>query len=207
MVQHTGYIGWRTDCITDSFYDRTSAGQPIAGRITDTGGKTWTVTDGSDWQVFPHGTAAALSNWPVVTQIAAAYVVTSFADGTIHADVSPIGESNNPAFRDGLIFRHVDNDNFWVFFNYRSPGGTLQYYLRCYSGGALVYDSGALTAGVRDTGGPIPLEVILSGSSIKAYYDGVLRQDITNSTHLSAVNHGVNSLQYGVSYFSACPAA
>lgn len=188
--------------ITDSF--TVHQGEPIEGRITETGAAIWQGTDDSVWAVELGG-ASAIADWPEPLQLAIRYVETGFADGTIHVDVDPIGESNNPAYRNGIAFRFVDALNFWVWFNYRSPGGALQYYLRSYVAGVLDYDSGALTTGARDTGAPIPLEVILDGTSIKAYYDGVLRQDIVDTTHQTATKHGLVSLGYGATYFSATP--
>lgn len=189
--------------ITDHFL-RDGSASSIHLRLTETGAKIWQVTDGSTFG-FALSHASVTDDWPEPSQLAIAHLNAGFSDGTIHVDVSPIGETNNPAFRNGLVFRWVDDDNFWVWFNYRSPAGTLQYFLRSYVAGVLTYDSGALTTGARDTGAVIPLEVILSGPSIVAYYDGVERQNISDATHQSATSHGIVSLAYGVDYFRAVP--
>lgn len=190
-----------TSTITDAFG---GSALSLTGRVTDTGNKTWTVSDGSNMGTDGTGSYVANTGIPAVGH-GQAWLDAGFSNGTIHVDVSPIGESNNPAFRTGLIFRYAGVDDYWVFFNYRSPAGALGYYFRSYVAGVLTYDSGLLTTGARDTGAAIPLDVIMSGTSLKGYYDGVLRVDITNTAHQTATKCGVCSYGYGGTYFSATP--
>lgn len=179
-------------------------------RLTETGNKVWQVTDGSAAD-FIVGSATGVA-WlpsdvtpPSPRNMAVAHLAAGFSDGTIYGEADPIQESNSPAFRNGVVFRYVDDDNFWGFFNYRKFDGTCGYILQSIIAGAVDYDSGLLTTGGRGTGSPIPLEVVLNGTSIIASYDGVERVNITSSTHLAATEHGVCSFGYGVHYFSAVP--
>lgn len=197
-------IRWGTPCITDGFVLGGSAAT-IDGRATETGGKTWDITDGSTIQMAL-GVAEGVAGMGGFTFMAVAHLDAGFADGTIRTDVAPIGESNDPASRNGVVFRLVDDNNFWAFFNYRNFLGQLGYFFRSYVGGAVSYDSGFLQTGARDTGPSIPLIVELAGTSIVATYDGVEIANITSSTHQSATKHGICTRDYGVDYFSACPA-
>lgn len=199
-----GFIGWGSDCITDRFLRGTSAAT-IDGRLTETGGLTWQVTDGSTIPMSlgeARGVDPGIPSW---VGMAVAHVQTEFSDGTIHADVTAIAESNDPPFRNGIVFRYVDDENFWAFFNYNNFEGVLGYFFRSYVAGVITDDFGFMHDGARDTGGPIPLDVILDGTSIEGYYDGVLRVSTTSSTHLTATEHGICTYGYGVDYFSACP--
>lgn len=190
--------------ITDGF-DRDSSLPTIDGRITETGGKTWQVTDGSTFPMalsLASGVDPGIPSW---VQLGVAHLDAGFSDGIIHADVNTIAESNDPPFRNGLVFRYVDDLNFWAFFNYRNFAGVLGYFFRSYVAGVITDDFGFMHDGARDTGGDIPLEVVLDGTSIDGYYDGVLRVSTTSSTHLTATEHGICSYGYGVGYFSAAP--
>lgn len=204
-----GFIGWKAG-ITDGFDFGWPVGVSTAvsidGRFTETGQKEWANDDGSTIAIFAPSDASGLTSpTPPALGFPAATIDAEFSDGTIYVEVQPIKETGDPGFRNGLIFRYVDPSNFWVWYNFRSPVSGLYYALGCYSGGSIVYDSGVLTTGVRDVDPTIPMEVILDGSSIEAYYDGVLRQNITNSTHLTATRHGIMTYGYGVAYFSASP--
>lgn len=171
--------------ITETFAG--ANGTALVGKLTTTGAKTWTATDSSVWRLNGSGLgylesgAGPLGTW-AVTQVNA-----GVADCTIQVTLSA---NNSNGTRDGLAFRFVDNSNYWMFFNYLSAGGSPGYYLRSYVAGVLTYDSGVMTTGASNAAGQV-LKIVTLGTSIKAYYNGIERVNITNSQFSTATRHGI----------------
>lgn len=168
--------------ITDDF---SGAAASMSGRTTTTGNKTWVIPDGSFWDVNGSGKAYRSSGSGGAVGGPKITVDAGISDCTASVLIPDLPTSEGH----GLVFRMVDNSNFWVFYPYKSGGGTYGYFLRNWVAGSMSYDSGFVNP--VGSAGAKTAQVVLLGTSIKCYYDGVLREDISSSTHQSGTKFGL----------------
>jgi hypothetical protein len=164
--------------VLDTF-TRADATSPLG---TADSGQTWTAAVGT-WGISSNQayTSAANSSG---SQGALAVVDAGTADCTITLDVNNVSVSNTQG---GIVFRYVDNSNFWCFIRYDN-GGTQQWYLdRIVGGSSTAVATANAGSGTTDT-----LQVLLSGSSIVCKLNGTTVTTQTDSTFVTATKHGLN---------------
>ena len=158
----------------DTFTDTDATA--LTDHTPDTGiGWTNVVASGGQ-SIVSNALKSASGTWPkwICDDTAADCTISSSA--MYHA-----GSSDNP----GIIFRYVDSANYW--YTYVDNGGI---YLSSVVGGSVDVNDyndslGSNNATARK------MDITLNGTSIKVWVDDTLLFNITNSSHLTSVKHGV----------------
>lgn len=88
----------------------------------------------------------------------------------------------------GIVFRYVDNSNYWRYIDLGSNDGSVRVTKRVAGVNTDMWDSGPTSATV-----PFDLRVVLNGNDIDVWLDGVFQTTITDSAHASATKHGLFS--------------
>lgn len=154
--------------ITDSFNRADNTG---GLGVTDTG-QSWQNIVGS-WQVKTNHAEATGSGDQV-------NCVSGLSDGTILAKVTSGGNAA------GIAFRVVDSSNYWCITIRNDSFSQLTKVVAGVKTSAGNLNAPTYVAGAE-------LKVVLAGSTIQLYYNGVLRNTYTDATHQSATLHGLYS--------------
>src|SRR5262249_1967764 len=158
------------------------SGTMLANHVPDTSrpGAAWTTT-GSGATLWGQRAWAAGADWAGIF----ATVDGGVADGTIAVDWTPGGTSPYGA----VVVRATDAANYRVAVYW---SGSL-YLHRISAGGNALLGS----TPVDDPGTATHrLKVVLAGSSIQVWYDGVRRLSATDAFNVSATRHGFRWLSY-----------
>lgn len=152
-------MGWP---IQDNF---NRADSDILGTMSD--GHSWTEPAGGDIDIVSNQAKAGPgdgNNLAVVTE------THTETDYYVQADIISASAADP-----GVVGRYSDTNNFYVL---RLDSATLQLYKRLPAGWTLL---GSYTSTV----GAHSIKLEINGSSLKGYLDGVLRIDVTDTSHTS----------------------
>lgn len=86
----------------------------------------------------------------------------------------------------GIVFRYVDNNNYWRYIDLGSDDGSVRVTRRVAGVNTDLWDSGPTAAVV-----PFDIKVVLDGDDIEVWLDGVSQTTITDSAHNTATEHGL----------------
>lgn len=170
--------------ITDNFTG--DEGSALAGQTTTTGAKTWAVTPSTTYLTATGVAYASAFNTSLTS---GAYVDAGVADCTVQVSV-PAPSANGRWH--GLLFRYIDDSNFWYMIHYQTGGGAHRVYLQGFVAGVNTYSADFAITNATHT-----FKVVLLGTSIKGYVDDVLTFDITDAGNLTATKHGLTAAQSG----------
>jgi hypothetical protein len=88
----------------------------------------------------------------------------------------------------GLVFRYVDNSNYWRYIDKGNADGSVVVTKRVAGVNTDVFDSGPTAAVV-----PFELKIIADGNDIEVWLDGSLVDSFTDSFNATATKHGLFS--------------
>ena len=170
--------------ITDSFSE--ANGTNLHGKATTTGGKTWTVRNGT-MDVsggLARVTAGSGSSWATIDA------------GYSNFDMS-VTITYAAAVIDGLIFRVVDANNYL-----RLSIDTNNNRLEMIRNIAGTESNIALSGDIPnlDPGQTATFRALCVGTSIKIYTGATLRIDTIDATHQTATNHGIIGFNTGTRF-------
>lgn len=166
--------------VTDTF---TRADSALSLGVADTG-HTWTTRAGTMGISSNQAYAPALGTTNLL-QAAFATVDTGASDVTIELTMPT---ARSAISFDGILFRYVDNDNFWLA---RYSWQNVRVQLDLMSGASFL--AAVNTAGISppQAHDGMDMAVVLSGTSIELFIDGVSYIATTSSTFQTATTHGI----------------
>lgn len=110
---------------------------------------------------------------------------SGIADATVQVTMTAVAANSTTG---GMVFRYVDNSNYWRYIDLGSADGSVRVTKRVAGVNTDVWDSGPTAAVV-----PFILKVVLDGDDIEVFLDGVSQTTITDSFNNTATKHGLFS--------------
>lgn len=157
-----------------------SAGTQLASHAPDVGGVWSGSVQAGSGSITLDGAGNVSCTPPVgsLTDAESVYINGGVADGTIACGFTTAPDNNVVM---GVIFRRVDATNYWRAVANSTP--TIFVYKRIAGVDTLVDN--------EDVSNYTEMDVVISGSSIKVYADGVLVSDLTDAALASGTGCGI----------------